>query len=73
VPPPPVILQELLDGFIGFIGLEDESLDPIVQAALLHAQFEMIHPFDDGNGRIGRVSGRVARRNLPARLSQNRT
>lgn len=55
VPPPPVMLQELLDGFIDFVGLEEESLDPLVQAALLHAQFEMIHPFDDGNGRIGRL------------------
>jgi len=55
VPPSPLLLQELLDQFIGFSNQLDDSLDPIVQAALIHAQFELIHPFDDGNGRIGRI------------------
>lgn len=55
VPPSPLILQELLEKFIDFANNLDESLDPIVQAALIHAQFELIHPFDDGNGRIGRI------------------
>jgi Fic family protein len=55
VPPSPLLLNELLDGFIEFINTHDDSLDPIVQAALMHAQFELIHPFDDGNGRIGRI------------------
>lgn len=55
VPPAPMVLQDLLEQFIEFVNLADESLDPIVQAALIHAQFELIHPFDDGNGRIGRI------------------
>lgn len=55
VPPPPLLLQELLDQFLDFANMENQSWDPIVQAALVHAQFELIHPFDDGNGRIGRI------------------
>jgi Fic family protein len=54
-PPSPLVLQELLEQFIEFANKLDDSLDPIVQAALIHAQFELIHPFDDGNGRIGRI------------------
>jgi len=55
VPPPPVILTDLLEQFITYSNRTDDQLDPIVQAALVHAQFELIHPFDDGNGRIGRI------------------
>jgi len=55
VPPPPIALNDLLENLIAFINARDEALDPIIQAALVHAQFELIHPFDDGNGRIGRL------------------
>ena len=55
VPPSPLVMNDLLEQFIGFANIEDESIDPIVQAALIHSQFELIHPFDDGNGRIGRI------------------
>ena len=55
VPPSPLVLQELLEQFMEFSNRLDDLLDPIVQAALIHAQFELIHPFDDGNGRIGRI------------------
>lgn len=55
VPPSPLVLNDVLEEFTKFVSLRDETLDPIVQAALIHAQFEIIHPFDDGNGRIGRL------------------
>jgi len=55
VPPSPITLNELLENFITFVNTQDDELDPIVQTALVHAQFELIHPFDDGNGRIGRL------------------
>lgn len=53
VPPPPDELEPLLKDLYTFCN--DESLPPVVQAALAHAQFETIHPFDDGNGRTGRA------------------
>lgn len=53
VPPPPEYLDDLLADLCAAI--EDDLLPPLVQAALVHAQFETIHPFDDGNGRTGRA------------------
>ena len=53
VPPPPEHLDRLLADLCGF--WSDDSLSPLVQAAIAHAQFETIHPFDDGNGRTGRA------------------
>lgn len=53
VPPPPERVSELLRDLCDAIN--DETLPPLVQAALVHAQFETIHPFDDGNGRTGRA------------------
>jgi Fic family protein len=53
VPPPPENVAELLDDVCDAIN--DDLLPPVVQAALVHAQFETIHPFDDGNGRTGRA------------------
>lgn len=53
VPPPVEHLPDLLDDLCAAI--DDDLLPPIVQAALVHAQFETIHPFDDGNGRTGRA------------------
>jgi len=53
VPPPPEHVAPLLRDLCRAIA--DESLPPLVQAAMVHAQFETIHPFDDGNGRVGRA------------------
>ncbi|HEY5134317.1 MAG TPA: Fic family protein [Candidatus Nanopelagicales bacterium] len=53
VPPPPDQVHPLLADLCASVA--EESLPPLVQAALVHAQFETIHPFVDGNGRTGRA------------------
>lgn len=53
VPPPAGELMGCLGQWENF--LHDRSLPPLVQAAMLHYQFEAIHPFPDGNGRVGRL------------------
>ena len=53
VPPPPAELMPCLDAWERF--LHDQSLPPLVHAAVAHAHFEAIHPFLDGNGRVGRL------------------
>lgn len=68
VPPPPEELDRLLDDLCRAIN--DDMLSPLVQAALVHAQFETIHPFADGNGRTGRALVHVVlkRRKLAPRF-----
>ncbi|MEK6791746.1 MAG: Fic/DOC family N-terminal domain-containing protein [Deltaproteobacteria bacterium] len=53
VPPEPTSLMEHLDNWEKFYHADQP--DPLVQLALVHAQFEIIHPFNDGNGRLGRI------------------
>lgn len=53
VPPPPEVLMEYLDNFEKYIHYEER--DRLVQLAIVHAQFEIVHPFLDGNGRVGRI------------------
>jgi len=53
VPPPPAELMACLGDWEKF--LHDRSLPPVVHVALVHSQFEAIHPFLDGNGRVGRL------------------
>lgn len=53
VPPPPDLVPDYMDDLIAFCDRTD--LPAVAQAALAHAQFESIHPFTDGNGRIGRA------------------
>jgi Fic family protein len=53
VTPPPDDVPALLSQLVTYANRRD--VDPIAQAAVIHAQFEIIHPFADGNGRVGRV------------------
>ena len=53
VPPAPEEVPALLDDLVAYMNRTDVS--PVVQAALCHSQFESIHPFVDGNGRVGRA------------------
>jgi Fic family protein len=55
VPPPPDLLIECLDAFEKYLHLEERSYASLIDAGLIHVQFETIHPFLDGNGRIGRL------------------
>lgn len=69
VPPPADRLMECLGAWERF--LHDDALPPLVHAALAHSQFEAIHPFLDGNGRVGRLLVTlllVERQVLPAPL-----
>ncbi|MFY8116898.1 MAG: Fic family protein [Roseateles sp.] len=55
MPPPPENVPQLLTDMERFIHDSPTDLPPMVKVALIHAQFETIHPFLDGNGRIGRL------------------
>lgn len=68
VPPPPDAVEPLLEDLCRFCS--GDALSPVVHAALAHAQLETIHPFVDGNGRIGRALIQVVlrRRGLASRV-----
>jgi Fic family protein len=55
VPPPPDRVEGLMAGLERFLHGEPVDLPPILKAGLAHVQFETIHPFLDGNGRVGRL------------------
>ncbi|TSE00840.1 Fic family protein [Skermania sp. ID1734] len=69
VPPPPEMVADLMADLVKFANRAD--LPIIAQAAIAHAQFESIHPFTDGNGRIGRalISAILRRRGLTQRIT----
>lgn len=53
VPPSPLQLLDHLEAFERYLASDD--VDPLLQVAVVHAQFELLHPFNDGNGRVGRL------------------
>ena len=54
IPPNPQDMKDAMSDLEKYLNAED-SLDPLIKAALIHYQFETIHPFLDGNGRVGRL------------------
>ena len=67
VPPPEKHVETLMADLCAFV--DDDTLPPVAQAAVAHAQFETIHPFVDGNGRTGRalIHAVLRRRGLTAK------
>jgi Fic family protein len=53
VPPSPIVILSFLDNWEKYY--HSDRPDPLVQLSIVHAQFEVLHPFLDGNGRIGRI------------------
>ena len=55
IPPNPDDMLTAMSDLEKYINSDDDNLDPLIQAALIHYQIETIHPFLDGNGRVGRL------------------
>ena len=55
IPPTPDKVPALMNNLIEYINNPNDNFRPLVRTAIIHAQFETIHPFMDGNGRVGRI------------------
>jgi Fic family protein len=55
VPPSPEDMMIGMSDLEKYMNAEEDETDPLIKAALLHYQFETMHPFLDGNGRVGRL------------------
>ncbi len=55
IPPEPNKIAEYISNLESYINNDIDDLDPIIKAGIIHAQFETIHPYLDGNGRLGRI------------------
>lgn len=55
IPPSSTKTKKYMDELIDFMNNDSDEINPLVKAAIVHSQFESIHPFDDGNGRVGRL------------------
>ena len=54
-PPTAAETKKYMDELLSFMNNTEDAVNPLIKAAMIHSQFESIHPFSDGNGRIGRV------------------
>ena len=55
IPPTPDTVPVLMNNLINYINSPKDNFRPLIRTAIIHAQFETIHPFMDGNGRVGRM------------------
>ena len=55
IPPEPQLVPEYMSNLEKYINEPEDNLNELIRIAIIHAQFETIHPFLDGNGRIGRI------------------
>lgn len=55
IPPEPQLVNEYISNLEEYINNPTDNINPLIRIAIIHAQFETIHPFLDGNGRIGRI------------------
>ncbi len=54
-PPPYTETKKYMDELIAYMNNMNDGINPLIKAAIIHSQFESIHPFEDGNGRVGRL------------------